>query len=259
MAQTEIMGILNVTPDSFFDGGSYAALEQAVERGQLMREEGADWIDVGGASSRPYATEVPVEEELARVLPVVEGLKGHPISIDTYRVEVAEAAVRAGASFINDITGLEEPGMRRLASESGARVCIMHMQGNPTTMQINPSYPRGVVAEVKEWLERRIELVLRSGVRESQIVIDPGIGFGKRIEDNVELIRNVGAFRALGFPILVGASRKGFLSKILGLGVDDLLSATLVVHTMALVGGAAILRVHDVTQHRQMADLNTWF
>lgn len=251
------MGILNVTPDSFYNGYS---VEESIIKGKEIVSLGADILDVGGASARPGAAGVEEGEEIRRVVPVIKALRGMlPISIDTCKPGVARAAIEAGASLINDITGFTQPEMRALAAETGAEVCIMHMQGTPQTMQINPCYPEGVVEHIMSFFERQAGLLVRAGVAESRIILDPGIGFGKTVEHNVALLKAIPQFKSLGFRILIGASRKSFMAKILGKTTIELLPATLVMNTISLAAGADIIRVHDISEHRDAIDLLNFF
>lgn len=247
--RTYVMGILNVTPDSFSDGGCYLDPGRAVERGHEMVAQGADLIDVGGESTRPGATPVPAEEELARVLPVIRRLAREvrvPISIDTYKARVAEAAVDAGARLLNDISaGRFDPGMARLAARTGLPLVVMHMKGDPRTMQDAPWY-EDVVEEVAQFFEERIGALTAAGVAPEQLILDPGLGFGKRQEDNLRLLAELGRFRRFGRPILVGPSRKSFLGQILGTPPLDRLEGTLAAVVVAMVQGADLVRVHDV-------------
>ncbi len=253
-----IMGILNVTPDSFSDGGRFLSPDAAVKRALIMEKEGADIIDVGGESSRPGAEPVPVEEELRRVIPVLERLRGKlriPISIDTTKAEVAEAALRAGASIVNDISALRfDPAMASVVAEFGAGLVLMHMLGTPKTMQQAPHY-EDVVREVREFLAERALYAQSQGIPREAIAVDPGIGFGKTVEHNLELLRRLPELVELGFPVLVGPSRKSFIGAILGLGVEERLEGTLAACAVAVVRGADILRVHDVREVRRAADL----
>jgi len=253
-----IMGILNVTPDSFSNGGRFLSPDAAVKRALIMEKEGADIIDVGGESSRPGAEPVPVEEELRRVIPVLERLRGKlriPISIDTTKAEVAEAALRAGASIVNDISALRfDPAMASVVAEFGAGLVLMHMLGTPKTMQQDPHY-EDVVREVREFLAERALYAQSQGIPREAIAVDPGIGFGKTVEHNLELLRRLPELVELGFPVLVGPSRKSFIGAILGLGVEERLEGTLVACAVAVVRGADILRVHDVREVRRAADL----
>ena len=253
-----IMGILNVTPDSFSDGGRFLSPDAAVKRALIMEKEGADIIDVGGESSRPGAEPVPVEEELRRVLPVLERLRGKlriPISIDTTKAEVAEAALRAGASIVNDISALRfDPAMAPLVAKFGAGLVLMHMLGTPKTMQQAPHY-EDVVTEVRDFLAERAQYAQSQGIPREAIAVDPGIGFGKTVEHNLELLRRLPELVELGFPVLVGPSRKSFIGAILGLGVEERLEGTLAACAVAVVRGADILRVHDVKEVRRAADL----
>jgi len=253
-----IMGILNVTPDSFSDGGRFLSPDAAVERALAMEKEGADIIDVGGESARPGADPVPVKEELRRVLPVLERLRGKlriPISIDTTKAEVAEAALRAGASIVNDISALRfDPAMASLVAKFGAGLVLMHMLGTPKTMQQAPHY-EDVVTEVRDFLAERAQYAQSQGIPREAIAVDPGIGFGKTVEHNLELLRRLPELVELGFPVLVGPSRKSFIGAILGLGVEERLEGTLAACAVAVVRGADILRVHDVKEVRRAADL----
>jgi len=243
-----VMGILNVTPDSFFDGGKFAGVEAAVVQAKKMAAEGAGIIDVGGESSRPGAQPVPGQEEIVRVVPVIERLAQEldvPVSVDTHNPAVARKALEAGACIINDITALAEPGMAELASEFDVPVVLMHMKGNPKTMQEKPEYPN-VVKEVKEFLEERIAFAEKNGV--AKTIVDPGIGFGKTVEHNLELIANIDEFQSLGVPVLAGLSRKSFIGKVLGAEAEDRLAGTIAANCIALWNNADILRVHDVKE-----------
>jgi dihydropteroate synthase len=247
LSHVAIMGILNVTPDSFSDGGAFFDLDRAVAHAHAMAAEGADIIDVGGESTRPGAIAVSVAEEIDRVVPVIERLARElpvPISIDTSKPEVMRAAVAAGAGFINDVRALREPGAEQTAGALMRPVCLMHMRGEPRTMQDNPEYG-DVVSEVRDFLKARVEAALAAGVARERLVIDPGFGFGKAPEHNLELLRRLGEFAELG-PILVGLSRKSMIGKLLGLPVDRRLYASVALALVAAQNGAAILRVHDV-------------
>lgn len=246
-----VMGILNVTPDSFSDGGRFAAAENAVDQALAMESAGADIIDVGGESTRPYSDPVAVEEEWRRVGPVLAGLQGAltvPISIDTSKAEIARRALEAGVEIINDVTGLEgDPDMVRVARESKAGVCAMHMRGTPQTMQDDPSY-EDVVREIGDYLLQRRDFLTREGIEVERICLDPGIGFGKLHGHNLELIREVDRFHELGCPLLVGHSRKGFIAKELGGPEKNRLAGTLGVSLALAQKGIQILRVHDVPE-----------
>ncbi len=245
-----IMGILNVTPDSFSDGGKFLSVDRAVERAHQMVEEGADIIDVGGESSRPFSSPVSEEEELKRVIPVIEELDGIgvPISIDTYKPRVAEEALKRGASIVNDIYGLRKEGMAEVVVEYDAAVVIMHMKGEPKNMQMNPFY-EDTVAEIAQFLRERVEFALSKGIEEDRIILDPGIGFGKRVEDNLRIIKYLDAFRSLGYPILLGVSRKSYMGKLFDLPVEERLETTLASNVIGVLNGAAILRVHNVREN----------
>jgi dihydropteroate synthase len=249
-----LMGIVNVTPDSFSDGGRYLNVEAAVAHGLHLAADGADLLDVGGESTRPYAEPVAAAEELDRVLPVVESLARQvqvPISIDTSKASVARAAIDAGAEIINDVTGLTgDAAMIGLAVETGAGVCAMHMQGTPQTMQDSPAYV-DVVAEILEYLRRRREALVAAGVDHERICLDPGIGFGKTHTHNIELMANCHSFHELGCPILVGHSRKGFLAKLLGDKEADRSNASVGAALALALQGVQIIRVHDVRPVRE--------
>jgi len=255
------MGILNVTPDSSYDKGRWFNHSDAIKRGIEIYQQGADWLDIGGESTRPGATPVPEAEELRRVIPVIHALKKEipiPISIDTMKAEVAEKAVNAGATMINDVSGFRCPTMRKFAAEAQLRVCVMHMHENPATMQNNPHYPDGIVPFLCDWFKKRIDLLLAEGIAEKNIIIDPGIGFGKTVADNVEIVQNLHEIKALGFPVLIGLSRKSFLGKIICKTYPDLLPASLAVNTLAILARMDILRVHDVAEHRNIIDILTY-
>ena len=248
------MGIVNVTPDSFSDGGKFLDPAAATAQGLALAEQGADILDVGGESSRPGAAPVPLEEEMARVIPVIRGIaQGRPsipISIDTCKPEVARAALEAGAAMINDITGLRDPEMVRLAAKTGAPVVAMHMKGTPQTMQRCPAY-KNVVADVISFFKERIKTLTRAGV--TQIILDPGIGFGKTANHNLELLNRLEEICALGYPVLVGLSKKSFIGKTLGAQVGQREAGGVAANAIAIAKGAAIIRVHDVALHRQGA------
>jgi dihydropteroate synthase len=249
--RTAVMGIVNVTPDSFSDGGRYLDAAQAVAHGERMAHEGADLIDVGGESTRPGALPVSAEEEMARVIPVIRGLRRKislPISIDTMKSQVARAALDEGADVINDISALGfDAAMASLAAAEKVPVVLMHMQGTPRTMQKSPSYG-DVVEEVRTYLHSRMQFAVESGVETERIVIDPGIGFGKNLEHNLTLLRGLAALTALGLPVLVGTSRKTFLGKLLDAAPEERLEASLAAAVAAVLAGANIVRVHDVKE-----------
>jgi dihydropteroate synthase len=244
------MGVVNVTPDSFSDGGLYLEPEAAIAHGSELADEGADVLDVGGESTRPGADEVSVEVEVARTEPVVADLAalGHRVSIDTSKRAVAEAALDAGAAIVNDVTAMRaDPEIGALCADRGAELVLMHMQGNPRTMQDEPAY-EDVVDDVRRFLAERIEVALAAGVAEERIWVDPGIGFGKTLEHNLELLRRLGELRDLGRPILVGTSRKSFIGKVDGSGPDERIGGTIASSVLALAAGADMLRVHDVAE-----------
>jgi len=246
-----VMGVVNVTPDSFSDGGRWAGPEEAVEAGLRQAQAGALFVDVGGESSRPGAEGVPEAEELRRVLPVIEGLSGHGVrvSVDTVKPAVAEAAVAAGACLVNDIRGLNDPAMRRVCGDAGVPAVVMHMQGEPRSMQRAPRY-RDVVGEVEAFLLERVELALADGV--PGVMLDPGIGFGKRLEHNLALLAATARLAGHGLPLLVGASRKSLIQDLVGkVPPQARLPGTLALHLRAAQLGAAMLRAHDVAEHAQ--------
>lgn len=245
----KIMGILNCTPDSFSDGGRYLAADLAVRHGVQLRQDGADWVDVGGQSTRPGATPVSVEEELERVMPVVSALtkEGVPVSIDTFQPEVARQALDVGANFLNDVTGFRNMEMRRLAQEYKPDICIMHMRGEPLTMQMNPHYD-DVVHEVWSELEATAKEMEKIGLKPKQIYLDPGIGFGKSTEHNLQLLRQLGPHH---WPVLIGVSRKSFLGRILGTEdepapIEERGWATLATEIFTAERGVAMIRTHAV-------------
>jgi dihydropteroate synthase len=245
------MGVVNVTPDSFSDGGVHLQPAAAVAAGWRMLDEGAAIVDVGGESTRPGSHGVPLDEELRRVVPVLEGLHGAPISIDTAKAEVARRALELGAELVNDVTALRgDPKMGEVVAEADAYVCLMHMQGEPRTMQRNPTYD-DVASEVAAFLEEQLRLAVAAGVAEDRICLDPGIGFGKTVEQNFELVRRLDVLVGLGRPVLVGLSRKSSLGRILGdpEARTGPLSASIAAAVAAYERGAAIIRAHDVREH----------
>jgi dihydropteroate synthase len=243
------MGVVNVTPDSFSDGGLYLEPQAAVEHGLALAEEGAAILDVGGESTRPGAARVSEEEELRRVLPVVEPLAaaGNRVSIDTSKVAVARAALEAGATIVNDVSAFRfDPGLAGLVAERQAHCCLMHMLGEPGTMQEDPRY-QDVVSEVKAFLEERLDFAVGQGVPEERVWLDPGIGFGKTVGHNLELLRRLGEIVAIGRPVVVGTSRKSFLGKLAGGKPEgERLPGTIATNVLALERGASVFRVHDV-------------
>ncbi len=254
-SRTLIMGILNVTPDSFSDGGRYTAVEAARAHAAAMIAAGADILDIGGESTRPGATEIGAEEELARVLPALTAIAPDcpiPISIDTYKAAVAEAALDAGASVVNDVWGLQrEPEIAEVAARHGAGVVIMHNRRDVDA-------GLDILADVRRFFLKSLLIAERAGIPDDRIVLDPGIGFGKTLEQNVELITRLAELRAIGLPVLVGASRKSLIGKLLDQPLADRLPGTLATHVMAVAGGADIIRAHDVAEHFQalrMADV----
>jgi dihydropteroate synthase len=253
LARPLVMGVLNVTPDSFSDGGRFATPEQAVEQALRMEEQGADIIDIGGESTRPGAQPITEEKEIERVLPVIERLRDLsdiPVSIDTYKAATAEAALKAGANMVNDVSALSfDTRMFAIVKEHAAPVILMHMQGTPRDMQVSPHY-EDCVTEVMVYLRRRVERCLAIGIDRSRLVIDPGIGFGKRLSDNLEILARFREFNKLKLPIMVAASRKSFIGKINhdDKPADQRLGGSLAAAMLAVLAGAAIVRAHDVAQ-----------
>ena len=245
-----VMGILNVTPDSFSDGGRFQALEFAVERAEQMIKDGVDIIDIGGESTRPGSPSVPVDEELRRVMPAIYALRelGYPLSIDTCKTEVMREAIIAGADMINDINGFRAPGAIDAVKDSDCGLCVMHMQGTPSDMQAQPSYD-DVVADVIAFLRERIDALLAAGVVRERITIDPGFGFGKSVEHNYALLRSISHMESeLGLPVLAGLSRKSMIGAVTGRSVEQRLAGSLGGALAAVAQGARIVRVHDVAE-----------
>jgi len=253
--RTLVMGIVNVTPDSFSDGGLHRSAEEAVDHGLAMVDQGADIIDIGGESTRPGASPASVQEELARVLPVIKGLipsLSIPISIDTRHAEVARQAIELGADIVNDVSGLGGTGMIGVLKDTGAAAIVMHMRGEPGDMQANTVYD-DIVGDIGGFLVSRIDEAAKAGIDPSRIAIDPGIGFGKNVKGNLDIIRRLRELRSYGRPILVGTSRKGFIGKIVGGTADERLTGSLVSATAAIMNGANIVRAHDVVETVKMA------
>jgi dihydropteroate synthase len=248
-SKTFVMGILNITPDSFFDGGAHFRENDAVKQGLKMVAEGADIIDVGGESTRPFSDPLPLDEELRRVIPVIKTLSQEtdiPISIDTYKSEVASQAIEAGATMVNDISALKfDPLMGQLVADAGVPIVLMHMKGKPKNMQINPTY-KDLFGEITDFLEKAIEQAISSGIKRDLIIIDPGIGFGKSFDDNLKIINNLHTFSSLGQPLLVGPSNKAFIGHVLGLSVESRESGTMATVAASVLNGANIVRVHNV-------------
>jgi dihydropteroate synthase len=253
-----LMGILNLTPDSFSDGGRFFTLQSAVDQAKRLEDEGADILDIGGESTRPYSQSVLQEDELRRVVPVLERLHGKiaiPISIDTTKSKVASAAIDLGVEIINDVSGFEaDPAMIEVAKSSGVGLCAMHMQGSPQNMQDNPKYG-DVVQEITEYLRNRDNWLLQRGIEANRICLDPGIGFGKTHEHNLTLLRRASEFHQLGRPILIGHSRKGFIAKILGNKDIDRTFGTVGVSLALALHRIQVLRVHDVAANKQAIQL----
>ncbi len=247
-----VMGILNVTPDSFSDGGKYLDPESAVKKAEEMISQGADIIDIGGESTRPGAEKIHFEEEIKRIIPVIKEIRKKfdiRISCDTSKYEVAERAIAAGADMINDVAGFKCPQMRKVAAENNAAICIMHMKGTVRTMQENPVY-ENVLEEIRDFLYGQAALCEDDGIDRSNIIIDPGIGFGKQLEHNLKILSNIKYF-AEKYPVMIGASRKSFLNNILGIPVEERLAGSLAVASYSTLNSAAVLRVHDVKETRE--------
>lgn len=264
--KTLIMGVLNVTPDSFSDGGQFHSVSAAVTHAKQMIAEGADIIDIGGESTRPGAKTVKASEEINRVIPVIKQLTKEmdiALSIDTYKAAVAEKAIHAGVSIVNDITALQaDPHMVKVIASNNATVCLMHMKGNPRTMQKNPTYD-DLIREIRLFLKKRAEYALFHDISKDNILFDPGIGFGKRtgrdIEDNCTILQQIGKLKKEGYPVLIGASRKAFIGNICGgdqqLSTDDRLEGSIAAACIAAYNGADIIRVHDVKETRRALDI----
>ena len=257
LLQPRIMGVLNITPDSFSDGGAFLSVEHAVAHAGQMAEAGADMIDVGGESTRPGSAPVTVEEELQRVIPVIEALRAGmdiPVSIDTQKPVVMREAVAAGAGMINDVNALQADGAIETAAGLGVPVCLMHMQGVPESMQDMPGY-QDVVTEVVSFLGARAAACVAAGILPGQIVLDHGFGFGKTVEHNLSLLRRLDRLVALGYPVLVGLSRKSLIGKVTGLPVDKRLYPSIALAVLAVWQGASIVRCHDVRQTREAVQM----
>ncbi|MBN2402857.1 MAG: dihydropteroate synthase [Spirochaetes bacterium] len=249
--KTLIMGILNVTPDSFYDGGRNFGREKAIKKAYQLYKDGADIIDIGGESTRPGADTVSLSEEMDRVCPVIEAVADNidiPVSIDTYKSEIAEEALKLGASIINDISGLAfDEKMAGIAAGYKSYIVLMHIKGNPKNMQVNPQY-ENLLKEIYSFLENAKEKAINSGIGKDKIIIDPGIGFGKTLEDNYRILNNIGFFKKMGFPLLIGLSRKSLIGRLYD-NEEDRLFATIALNTISSVYGADIIRVHDVREH----------
>jgi dihydropteroate synthase len=244
------MGVVNMTPDSFSDGGRFNAVDAAIAYSLDLIEQGADILDIGGESTRPNATPVSLQEELDRVIPVIEVLAKQiniPVSIDTYKPLVMKAAIQAGASIVNDVRALQEVGALEVVANSNAGVCLMHMQGTPQTMQVNPQY-EDVVVEVKAFLEDRLRASIHAGIGRERILLDPGFGFGKTRAHNITLVQQLESFATLGQPLLAGLSRKSLLGQVTGNDVDERLYASIAAAVIAAMKGVKVIRVHDVKE-----------
>ena len=259
LSRPQVMGVLNITPDSFSDGGDFFAPEKAVQHALQMEAEGAAIIDIGGESTRPGAEPVTEADELRRVVPVIEALQSRlsvPISIDTQKPGVMRAAIRAGAGFINDVNALQAPGALDATADCGVPVCLMHMQGDPRTMQNDPRYA-DVVDEVKAFLQQRLSACEQAGIGREQILLDPGFGFGKTVYQNLQLLARLEELGRLGQPLVVGLSRKSMIGKLLGLEVGERLPASIALAVLAVERGATLVRSHDVAATWQALQMNT--
>ena len=253
-----VMGILNVTPDSFADGGRYFDTDKALEKARQMIAEGADILDVGGESTRPGAHPISLDEELARVLPVIERIRAETdivLAIDTNKPEVMVSAVKAGAAIINDITALQQEKSLNTAAQLQVPVCLMHMQGSPLTMQHNPHYAANIIKEINHFFEERIAACLNAGILRKNIILDPGFGFGKTVAHNMEMIKRFDEFHEQGLPLLIGLSRKHSIGVILDKPANERLTGSIVLNTMAALKGVGIIRTHDVEETRQMVTM----
>lgn len=251
MSSTQIMAILNLTPDSFSDGGQLSSLDSILASAETAITAGANILDIGGESTRPGAQTIPVEEEIRRVIPAIEALHKHfpgvPISIDTRKAGVAEAALKAGANIVNDVSGLQfDCNMAKTVAGYGAKLVIMHSQGTPETMQVNPSYPEGVTQAVRSFFERQIEVALSTGITRERIILDPGFGFGKTLRHNLELLPYIDELQCFGMPLLIGTSRKSFLTMNKDIPPQEREALTAATLALAISKGAGIVRVHDV-------------
>ncbi|MGY3570687.1 dihydropteroate synthase [Vibrio paucivorans] len=250
LSHPHVMGILNVTPDSFSDGGKYNSLENALTQAENMIEAGVSIIDIGGESTRPGAPDVSLEEELQRVVPIIKAIREKHdvwISIDTSKAEVMRQAIEAGADIINDVRALQEPGALQVAADTGVPVCLMHMQGQPKTMQSNPEY-QDIMNDIAVFLEDRVAACESVGIKKSQLILDPGFGFGKTLEHNYHLLAHFEKFHQLGFPLLAGMSRKSMIFKLLDKAPAECMVASVTCATIAAMKGAQIIRVHDVEE-----------
>lgn len=245
-----MVGILNVTPDSFSDGGLYTSPERALRRAEELVEAGADIIDVGGESTRPFAKPVPLEEELRRVIPAIELIRKHldvPLSVDTYKAKVAEEALAAGADIVNDVSALRfDPEMVKVCARYRAPVILMHMKGTPQTMQVDPHY-EDVLAEIRAFFEERISFAEENGIARERLILDPGLGFGKRLEDNLKIIKHADYFRGLNLPVMLGPSRKSFLGQLTSKEAAERDAATVATVAYAVLKGVDLVRVHNVS------------
>jgi dihydropteroate synthase len=262
MSQTKLMGILNITPDSFYDGGKYCDKNKASDHIQFMLDNGVDIIDIGAESTRPFSDSITYEEEINRLLPIFKKLRhGSKVkySIDTKKPKVALAAIDYGITLINDVSGFSDMEMCEVAKNSGCEICAMHMQNLPKTMQINPDYPDGIINHLVSWFDKKIKELIDFGIKKEKIIIDPGIGFGKTLENNIIILKSIKTLKQFNVPLLIGISRKSFMKNILGQKTSKLLPATLCINTMLLMEKVEILRVHDIKEHTDIIDIFNYF
>jgi dihydropteroate synthase len=247
LSKPAVMGIVNVTPDSFSDGGKFNTIDKAVSHAMQLVADGADILDIGGESTRPGAIPVPLDEELKRVIPVIKALAqaGVPLSIDTYKPAVMRAAIDAGVDMVNDVCALQEPDALEIVAASHVGICLMHMQGRPQTMQLDPQY-QDVIAEVSDFLSARLNAAEQAGIARERIVLDPGFGFGKKTSHNLTMLNQLSSLQSLGLPLLIGLSRKSVLGQVVGASVDERVHASIAASVVSVMKGANIVRVHDV-------------
>jgi dihydropteroate synthase len=263
MKKTKLMGILNITPDSFYDGGKYQEIDKALFQVKKMIDQGADIIDIGGESTRPGASQITEEEEIKRVIPVIEQVKKNydiTISIDTRKAKVAKLAIDMGADIINDVSGFRDENMINVAKNAkNTKLCLMHMQKDPINMQKNPKYEKGIILEISNFFQKQTNILLKAGISSDRIIIDPGIGFGKTISDNITILQNIKHFKSLGYELLLGISRKSFMKNLLRKETEELLYSTIAVNSYLISQDVDIIRVHDIEEHRDAINILSCF